>query len=327
MKERVAIQLETLTRLADGFRESRGISGNLTTEQMITLAATPISSEGGSNKLASLVGGSATEITAKDLEGATSIGAYTFYKRSNLTDISFPNTITSIENNAFEECTGLTSITIPSGTTITNATSMLKKCTSLTSLTIEEGNNDTVPSYMCDNCTNLTNVILSDKIKSISSSAFASCANLTSIILPTSLTKMGSYAFQSTGLISLDIPDNTTSIGPKCFQRADYLRNVNISPNTKMTSIGNSAFYYCGLETITLPNKILSILTQSFASCPNLQTVRMGNGMRSIGGDAFQNCPALTDIYIDAPEDSISGAPWGATNATIHWNTPLPTEE
>ena len=71
MSEKVVIQLETLTRLADGFRESRGITNNLTTEQMIALSKEKVG--GGENKLPQFIDGTLTEVTAEDLGGATKI--------------------------------------------------------------------------------------------------------------------------------------------------------------------------------------------------------------------------------------------------------------
>jgi hypothetical protein len=40
----------------------------------------------------------------------------------------------------------------------------------------------------------------------------------------------------------------------------------------------------------------------------------------SINKNAFRDCNNLTDIYVPWSEGDVTNAPWGATNATIHYN-------
>lgn len=135
MSEKVVIQLETLTRLADGFRESRGIANNLTTEQMITLAQEPIKPEqektvditengtteimadegytlsrvvanvnvsaSAENKVAQITNGTAIEITAEDLAGVTRIKQMFLSFMEGLERIEIPENVTEIGDSAF----------------------------------------------------------------------------------------------------------------------------------------------------------------------------------------------------------------------------------
>ena len=57
-----------------------------------------------------------------------------------------------------------------------------------------------------------------------------------------------------------------------------------------------------------------------FLNCTHLAYIKIPSTTTTIGEHAFENCTNLTDIYIRQPEGSISGAPWGAPNATVHWN-------
>ena len=135
MSEKVVIQLETLTRLADGFRESRGIANNLTTEQMITLAQEPIKPEqekivditengaieitadegctlsrvvanvnvptaSGVNRLNQALAGTLTEVTAEDLEGVTELNIVFSYNYL-LEKVEIPSHIQSINATVF----------------------------------------------------------------------------------------------------------------------------------------------------------------------------------------------------------------------------------
>lgn len=74
------------------------------------------------------------------------------------------------------------------------------------------------------------------------------------------------------------------------------------------------------ISTITIPNNITNIKDYAFYGCSNLTTISIPNNITSIGVNAFGNCSNLTSIVVDQYSGVISGAPWGATNATITYN-------
>ena len=93
------------------------------------------SSGGGENKLAKVVDGTITEITAEDLQGATKIKKYSFDNCAELTSAIIPNGVTIIELYAFFHCEKMESITIPDGVTeIGN--SAFRACSKLKSIII-----------------------------------------------------------------------------------------------------------------------------------------------------------------------------------------------
>ena len=91
---------------------------------------------GGDNKLASLVGGTPTEITADDLAGVTKLIDYAFFF-STLTSITIPNSVTSIGHFVFKGCSLLTSVIISNSVTKIGSNAF-EKCTSLVSITIPD---------------------------------------------------------------------------------------------------------------------------------------------------------------------------------------------
>ena len=122
---------------------------------------------------------------------------------------------------------------------------------------------------------------------------------VTKFVSPLSITGIAEYAFNGcTSITEIEITDNVSKINMFAFQSCKNLTSVIIGNGCR--SIVNYAF-----------------------SCPNLKTVRIGNGIKQLH---IPFGSSITDIYIDVPENSISGAPWGATNATVHWNTPLPNK-
>ena len=92
-------------------------------------------------------------------------------------------------------------------------------------------------------------------------------------------------------------------------------------PST-LRSIYEYAFYKCAnLRTITIPENIYQILDYAFADCSRLQTVIFeGKPTNVLSSTAFSNCTNLTDIYVPWSNGEVAGAPWGATNATVHYN-------
>ena len=63
------------------------------------------------------------------------------------------------------------------------------------------------------------------------------------------------------------------------------------------------------------------IATYAFQNCPALTRVRIVNTMTPISGNVFASCSNLTDIYVSWSSGAVANAPWGATNATIHYDT------
>ena len=160
--------------------------------------------------------------------------------------------VTSIGESAFNDCYGLTSVTIPN---------------SVTSIGIDA----------FDDCFDLTSVTIGNSVISIGNNAFGDCYSLTSVTIPNSVTSIGDGAFNDcTGLTSVTIPNSVTSIGSEVFEDCSSLISVTI-PNS-VTSIGEYAFYSCSsLTSVTIPNSVTSIGKGAFGECYRLNTVNCLN--------------------------------------------------
>ncbi|MCM1066096.1 MAG: leucine-rich repeat protein [Muribaculaceae bacterium] len=136
-----------------------------------------------------------------------------------------PNTVTEINNQAFQKCTSLTSVIIPNSVT-------------------------KIGSYAFEGCTALTSVNIPNSVTLIDGYAFMDCTALTSVIIPNSVTFISSYTFYNcTALTSVNIPNSVTKIGSYAFTRCSRLTSVTI-PNS-LTEIVDYTFLKCtGLSTI-----------------------------------------------------------------------------
>ena len=182
----------------------------------------------------------------------------TLIAATNKSVILDDGSVTAIGERAFNECTSLTSITIPDSVTSIGS-SAFRGCTSLESMTIPfvgatlNGTSNTHFGYIFgaesyyynDDCvpSSLKSVIITGG-RNIGSDAFNNCTSLTSITIPDSATSIGEYAFYGcTSLTSITIPDSVTSIGERAFYNCTSLTSITIPES--VTSIGSAAFYGC----------------------------------------------------------------------------------
>jgi hypothetical protein len=225
----------------------------------------------------------------------TSIGDEAFYGCSGLTSVTIPANVTSIGDRAFEDCSGLTNIGVDDGNTkYTSQDGVLfdKNKTSLVQFPAGKIGHYSIP----------------DSVTSIRAEAFASCSSLTSVTIPNSVTSFGGWAFwQCSSLTSVTIPDSVTSIGEAAFQWCSDLTSVTIG--NSITRIETGTFIGCSsLTSVTIPDSVTSIGDGAFQDCINLTSVTMGNSVTSIGTVAFENCSSLTSVTI--PDSVTSIGSW-----------------
>ena len=253
-------------------------------------------------------------------KSVTSIGDWAFENCTSLTSITIPDSVTSIEWYAFQGCTSLTSITIPNSVTSIGDLAF-DGCTSLTSITIPDSVTSIGKSAFYG-CTSLTSITIPNSVTSISGSAFSGCSSLTSIMIPNSVTWIGDWAFNGcTSLKSVTIPNGVMSIGEYAFRGCKSLTSITIP--SSVTCIGDSAFEDCtSLTSITIPSSVTSIAARLFEDCTSLTSITIPNSVTSIGDDAFRGCTSFTSITIPNSVTSIDD--WAFSGCTSLTSITIP---
>ena len=139
-----------------------------------------------------------------------------------VSELTIPNSVTSIGNYAFYNCKGLSSVKIGDGVTSIGDYAFCS-CTSLSNITIGESVTS-IGKCAFYSCTSLTELEIPFSVKSIEYSAFDSCTGLTSVKIGDNVTDIGYGAFVNcTSLTSVTIPDSVTSIGFAAFDGSEHL--------------------------------------------------------------------------------------------------------
>jgi len=259
----------------------------------------------------------------------TSIRNQAFYECSGLTSIDIPNSVTSIGNFAFWDCSGLTSVTIPDGVTSIGYL-VFYGCSGLTSITIPNSVTS-IGEAAFSGCSGLTSITIPNSVTSIGYGAFYDCTGLTSVHITDIASWLNiDFAYSESNPLSyahhlyvseeeitdLVIPDGVTAIGKYCFAGGSSITSVIIS--NSVTSIGNSAFENCSnLSSIIIPSSVTSIGNSAFSGCTGLTSIDIPSSVTSIGNSAFEHCSALTSITIPGGVTSIGNSAFvGCSNLT-----------
>jgi hypothetical protein len=215
----------------------------------------------------------------------------------------------AIGDNAFNDCTFLTSVTIPNSVT-TIGHKAFKYCTSLTSVVIPNSVTS-IGDYTFYSCDALTSVIIGNNVTTIGNNTFEYCSALTSVTIGDNVTTIGNSAFYyCSALTYVIIPDSVTTIGDYAFNACIFLPSLIIGHN--VTVIGDYAFASCSaLASVNIPDSVITIGDSAFASCASLTSITIGNKVKTIGGSAFASCSSLASItFLELVAPTTVGTNW-----------------
>ena len=284
-------------------------------------------------------------------EGTTCVGYEALYGCYNLTSVTIPPSVVSVNTNAFEYCTGLKAVHITdlaawcgikfqwgwddrSSNPLSYANNLFLNGEKVSDIVIPEGVTR-IGSYAFDHCDPLTSVTIPDGVTSIGEYAFRKCSNLTSITLPPSIIKIENSAFLwCFKLDAVHISDlaawcgislSMNGVSPLHYGAHLYLNDeevTNLVIPDGVTSISNYAFEKCSyLTSVTFPEGVTSIGESSFDGCSGITYISLPKSLNDIYVSAFAHCSNLRDVYCYAENvpntrDAFFASP--IANATLH---------
>lgn len=223
-----------------------------------------------------------------------SIGSWAFYHCRKITsdDIDFSN-CKYIGGNAFDGCTGLTSVDLSSLTQIDNRA--FKGCTGITSVDLSSCT--TFGSKPFEECTNLTTITLSNSLTTLPAYALSGCTGLTTINGGSNIASYGEGALENCSSLATTIDlSNTTSIASKAFKGCS---SVTFSNTDNVATFGDECFQKCNQISSFEFKDGVNIGMESFRNCAGLRFVRFkGSGICHFG--AFRECSNLSSITFDS---------------------------
>ena len=247
---------------------------------------------------------------------------------SKLTGITIPESVTEIEQWAFQYSKSLATVTFAGTPALTTIGSRaFNSCEALTSFAVP-ASVKTIGASAFSNCSELTTFTFdgTPTLTTIGNSAFQDCKKLTTFVIPESVTTLGTTVFWFAGLTSLNIPAGVTSIGQALYCSspvtsltvdADNPKYADLGCNgifdkaankliaggaaTKVpdgiTTIGEEAFWgEEGAFALTLPESVTTIESRAFHMTSGLTSVNIPSGVTHIDAETFFFCE-MQDVY------------------------------
>ncbi|MBE6641630.1 MAG: hypothetical protein E7619_08585, partial [Ruminococcaceae bacterium] len=268
--------------------------------------------------------------------GVTDIGAYAFFRSTNLVSVTLPDSLKTLGLAAFEMCSSIEEISIPKNTESIDifafsSCDSLAKAVFLTDtvsinstafvnchedLTLYAGEGSTAQTFAAEQDFGFVaiNTAYGELIASGSCGTDLEWAYYSGGILDiTGTGAMANYEVKkapwytyATNITTLTVKSGVTSIGDSAFYGCTKLAEISIADT--VTSIGTWAFWKCNFSSIELPAKLVTIGESAFKMCSNLSSISIPATVESIGKQAFYGCTRLTAVTVDAANKNYTSA-------------------
>ena len=238
-------------------------------------------------------------------DSVTNIADNAFFGCTELTEITIPDNVTSIADNAFSGCTGISSVSIKNPMTKVYKTAFSDTPWYNNHPDGVVYTNNFVFSYKGTMPENAT-ISLKKGTTGILSNAFSDCVEMSSITIPDSVTQIGDSAFSGcSGLLKVTIPDSIIQMGENAFSGCKRLGTVVLGNG--LSEIPKGTFSNCtNLFDVIIPKGIKKIGAEAFKGCNYyLKEITIPGNVTNIEESAFSGCSALTKITLNEGLTSI----------------------
>lgn len=282
--------------------------------------------------------GDATELDIPSELDGYSVTQIRSLRNNNLQRVNIPDSVTIINQSAFENCTNLTGVSL--GNSVSSIGSYaFRNCKKLKSILIPNSVNDLGTGVFWD-CSELESVELPDALGSINSFIFYECANLKSVNMPGSVTGIGACSFYGcSSLKSITFPNTLKGLSNQAFAGCASLKSIFIPSSVTGIYSGtvfagckslesivvdeNNAYYdsrnncnaiietrthklMTGCKNTIIPDTVLIIDQSAFQGCEDLESITIPDSVVSIGWQSFDGCKKLNSLIIPDSVTTIS---------------------
>ena len=242
--------------------------------------------------------------------------------------------------SAFENCTSLTNVYIPSTVTSISggwSNGIFEGCTSLKKANIQ-ANVKEIPAYMFEKCTALTDVTLTNTMVECGDGVFLGCSSLKTISLPINLREIGRSMFENCkNLTTVNMPDTILTVDAVAFQNCTSLTTINLPVRQINGGWSNGVFEGCNnLKTVYFSKKIQEIDSYTFNGINKYQLTIYGYAGTAAKTFASQNnynyieCQPVTSVTVSGYNTIIMKKttklistinPYNAYNKSVKWTS------
>ncbi|MCQ2071011.1 MAG: leucine-rich repeat domain-containing protein [archaeon] len=213
-------------------------------------------------------------------EGATSLGANSFFQFTAIESVKLPSTLLNIGESCFNGCSALANVVLPGNLLVIGNSAFFK-------------------------CTSLTQIVIPDSVTAIGKNAFYQCSSITTMSLGANITEMGAACLSGlsslskfTGAYSRIINNYLVICNTVVVASAPKSTITNVTMPNYVSAIGDYAFEGSNAKTVTLPNSVKSIGTYAFQTCYSLETVSIPESVTSFGPYAFNGDSVLKNVNL-----------------------------
>ena len=173
-----------------------------------------------------------------------------------------------------------------------------------------------LPGYTGTFISPVTSVILPDSVKELVMNVFTNNESLTYVHLPEGIETIPRHCFMGcTALEEVFLPSSVKYIGPTAFTHCYSLTDAHMPDG--LLEIQTAAFSECiSLNDPYIPESVTNIEDRAFQGCSSMTTVTLPTNITTVSRDLFQDCVSLTSVHFKGNIDFIMGHAFDNTGFT-----------